>query len=125
YLRSFGLGTRTSLDFPYEAPGILLDPDDYNGTSMGSIPIGQGIAVTAMQMLYAFNVLANDGTYVPPKLVLETVDGDGEGHAVDAGEPRRVVSETTAARLRDMLANVVAEGTGTRGGITGYNVAGK
>jgi cell division protein FtsI (penicillin-binding protein 3) len=62
---------------------------------------------------------------VPPKLVLQTVDGDGTGHPVDAGKPHRVVSEATAARMRDMLANVVAEGTGTRGGITGYNVAGK
>ena len=125
YLRRFGFGTRTSLLFPNEAPGILLDPDDYTGTSMGSIPIGQGIAITALQMLQAYNVLANDGVYVPPRLVLETVDGNGTSHPVDAGEPHRVVSESTAARMRDMLANVVAEGTGTRGGITGYTVAGK
>ncbi len=125
YLRRFGFGTKTSLDFPNEAAGILLRPDKYSGTSMGSIPIGQGIAVTALQMLEAYNVLANDGFYVPPKLVLETVDTDGTAHPVDAGEPHRVVSESTAARMRDMLANVVAEGTGTRGGITGYTVAGK
>jgi cell division protein FtsI (penicillin-binding protein 3) len=125
YIRRFGLGSKTSLGFPNESAGILLDPKDYSGTSMGSIPIGQGISVTAMQMLYAYNVLANDGVYVPPKLVMETVGRDGSGRAVDAGAPHRVVSESTAARLRDMLANVVAEGTGTRGGITGYNVAGK
>ncbi|HEX4867810.1 MAG TPA: penicillin-binding protein 2 [Acidimicrobiales bacterium] len=125
YIRRFGLGSKTSLGFPNESAGILLDPKDWSGTSMGSIPIGQGISVTAMQMLYAYNVLANDGVYVPPKLVMETVGKDGSGHAVDAGKPHRVVSESTAARLRDMLANVVAEGTGTRGGITGYNVAGK
>lgn len=125
YLRRFGMGARTALDFPNEAPGILLDPADYSGTSIGSIPIGMGIAVTAMQMLEAYNVLANGGVYVPPKLVLETVDAGGESHPTVAGEPRRVVSESTAARMRDMLANVVAEGTGTRGGITGYTVAGK
>lgn len=125
YLRRFGFGTKTALQFPNEAAGILLDPDDYSGTSMGSIPIGQGISVTALQMLEAYNILANDGVYVPPKLVLETVDADGASHPTKAGEPRRVVSESTAARMRDMLANVVAEGTGTRGGITGYTVAGK
>jgi cell division protein FtsI (penicillin-binding protein 3) len=125
YIRRFGLGSSTALQFPNESAGILLDPDDYSGTSMGSIPIGQGISVTAMQMLFAYNVLANDGVYVPPKLVLETVGTDGTAHPLPSGEPRRVVSESTAARLRDMLANVVAEGTGTRGGITGYNVAGK
>ena len=125
YLRRFGFGKRTSLDLPYEASGILLPRKDYNGTSLGSIPIGQGIAVTAMQMLEAYNVLANDGVYVPPKLVLQTVDRAGKPHRIDAGEGRRVVSSTTAKQMRDMLANVVAEGTGTRGGITGYTVAGK
>jgi len=92
---------------------------------MGSIPIGQGIAVTALQMLEAYNILANDGVYVPPKLVLETVDGSGARHPVPAGETRRVVSPTTAQQMREMLVNVVAEGTGTRGGIRGYSVAGK
>ncbi len=125
YLRRFGFGDRTALDFPNEAAGILLDPEDYSGTSIGSIPIGQGISVTALQMLEAYNVLANGGVYVPPKLVLQTVGADGAAHATSAGEPRRVVSESTAARMRDMLTNVVAEGTGRRGGITGYTVAGK
>ncbi len=125
YLRRFGFGSKTALDFPNEAAGVLLEPDAYNGTSMGSIPIGQGIAVTAMQMLEAYNVLANDGVYVPPKLVLETVDSNGTRHPVDAGDARRVVSEATAEQMREMLVNVVAEGTGTRGGIRGYSVAGK
>ncbi|MGQ0830149.1 MAG: peptidoglycan D,D-transpeptidase FtsI family protein [Microthrixaceae bacterium] len=125
YLRRFGFGTRTVLGFPNEAPGILLDPADYSGTSMGSIPIGQGIAVTALQMLEAYNVLANDGVYVPPKLVLQTVGADGVARPTKSGPSRRVVSTATATRMRDMLANVVAEGTGTRGGITGYTVAGK
>ena len=104
---------------------MLLAPEHYNGTSMGSIPIGQGIAVTAMQMLQAYNVLANDGVYVPPKLVLETVDSAGVRHPVEDGAARRVVSGSTAEQMREMLVNVVAEGTGTRGGITGYSVAGK
>lgn len=125
YLRRFGFGTKTALDFPNEASGILLPPAKYSGTSMGSIPIGQGIAVTAMQMMLAYNVLANDGIYVPPKLVLQTVGADGTPVAAKAESGRRVVSESTAARMRDMLVNVVAKGTGTRGGITGYSVAGK
>ncbi|MSO87110.1 MAG: penicillin-binding protein 2 [Acidimicrobiia bacterium] len=125
YLRRFGFGTATDLDFPHEAAGILLDPDDYSGTSIGAIPIGQGIAVTAMQMLEAYNVLANDGLYMPPQLVMATVDSAGQRHEVPSGKPHRVVSATTARQLRAMLVNVVAEGTGKRGGITGYTVAGK
>jgi cell division protein FtsI (penicillin-binding protein 3) len=125
YLRRFGFGAKTALDFPNEAAGQLLHAEDWSGTSIGSIPIGQGISVTALQMLEAYNVLANDGVYVPPKLVLETVDSGGTRHPVKSGETRRVVSEATADHLREMLVNVVAEGTGTRGGITGYTVAGK
>jgi len=125
YLRRFGFGAKTALEFPNEAAGQLLHPEDYSGTSIGSIPIGQGISVTAMQMLEAYNVLANDGVYVPPKLVLETVDASGSRHPVATGDSRRVVSETSAEQMREMLVNVVAEGTGTRGGITGYSVAGK
>lgn len=125
YLRTFGFGTTTALEFPNEAAGQLLDPERYSGTSMGSIPIGQGISVTALQMLEAYNLLANDGVYVPPKLVLETVDSAGVRHPTDAAEGRRVVSERTAQQMREMLVNVVANGTGSRGGITGYSVAGK
>jgi cell division protein FtsI (penicillin-binding protein 3) len=125
YLRTFGFGAKTALDFPNEAAGVLLAPEHYNGTSMGSIPIGQGIAVTAIQMLQAYNVLANGGMYVPPRLLRETVDNAGVRHPADVVTSRRVVSEQTAAQMRDMLVNVVAKGTGTRGGITGYSVAGK
>jgi cell division protein FtsI (penicillin-binding protein 3) len=125
YLRRFGFGHKTSLGFPGEAAGILLPRDEYNATSLGSIPIGQGIAVTAMQMLSAYNAIANDGVYVAPKLVLDTVAADGSRHPTPASEGRRVVSKATAAQLRTMLANVVSEGTGSRGGITGYAVAGK
>src|SRR3546814_20427941 len=103
----------------------MRDTDDYSGTSMGSIPIGQGISVTALQMLEAYNVIANDGVYVPPKLVLETVGADGSRNPVVSGEERRVVSASTAARMRAMMAEVVAEGTGTRGGTTGNPVAGE
>jgi cell division protein FtsI (penicillin-binding protein 3) len=125
YLRRFGFGTKTALDFPNEAAGILKRAEDYNGTSIGSIPIGQGIAVTAIQMLQAYNVLANGGVYVPPRLVMETIDSDGGRHPVPSGASRRVVSEATSQQMREMLVNVVAEGTGTRGGIRGYTVAGK
>ena len=113
YLRRFGFGAKTALDFPNEAAGQLLRPEDYSGTSIGSIPIGQGISVTAMQMLEAYNVLANDGVYVPPQA--RARDRRRRRRAATraaSGEPRRVVSEATAEQMREMLVNVVAEGTG-------------
>ena len=88
-----------ALDFPDESAGLLLDPTTGRARRIGSIPIGQGIAVTALQMLAAFNVIANDGVYVAPRLVA--------GHrrrrrrrtdAARGAERRRVVSETTAGQ---------------------------
>lgn len=125
YLRSFGFGSKSALGFPNESPGLLLDPEDWSGTSIGSIPIGHGISVTAMQMLEAYNVVANDGVYVPPRLVAATVDADGARTPVDAGPSRRVVSAKTAQQVREMLVQVVETGTGQRAKVPGYSVGGK
>jgi cell division protein FtsI (penicillin-binding protein 3) len=103
----------------------MLDPEDWSGTSIGSIPIGQGVAVTPMQLLAAYNVIANDGVYVEPRLVAGTVDGDGTYTEADPSATHRVVSEQTAHEVRDMLVAVVHEGTGTNAAIDGYVVAGK
>ena len=125
YLRRFGLGKPTGLGFPNESKGLMLDLDEWTGTSIGSIPIGQGIAVNALQMLNVYNTIANDGVFVPPRLVRATVDADGEEHRIDHGEGRRVISPRTAEQLTAMLANVVANGTGVNAAIPGYTVAGK
>ena len=125
YLRKFGFGSRTELDFPNESPGILLPPQDWSGTSIGSIPIGQGIAVTAMQMLSAYNVIANDGVYIEPRVVAATVDGDGARNEIPPAPGRRVVSATTAQQVRDMLVEAVENGTGRRATVPGYSVGGK
>ncbi|HET6834594.1 MAG TPA: penicillin-binding protein 2 [Acidimicrobiales bacterium] len=125
YLRRFGFGLQTALGLPHEEPGILLDRDNWSGTSIGSIPIGHGISVTAMQMLLAYNTIANDGVYVPPTLLRATFDAAGERHPAEPGEGRRVVSPTTAAQVREMLAQAVTSGTGKAAAIDGYDAAGK
>jgi cell division protein FtsI (penicillin-binding protein 3) len=78
-----------------------------------------------MQMLFAYNVVANDGVYVPPTLVTGTRDAEGERHEVAPGERRRVVSPTTASQLRAMLTEVIANGTGRAAAIDGYEAGGK
>jgi len=125
YLRDFGFGDTTALDFPAEVSGALLAPGDWSGTSIGTIPVGQGVSVTAMQMLLAYNAIANDGVYVPPKLVDEIIDADGERRPAPSGKSHRVVSPATAALVREMMASVVEEGTGEAAAIDGYEVAGK
>jgi cell division protein FtsI (penicillin-binding protein 3) len=125
YLRRFGFGRSTGLGLPHEEEGDVPALADWSGTSIGSIPIGQGISVTAMQMLYAYNVIANDGVYLPPQLVRATVDEDGKRHEVGPRRARRVVSPTTAAAMRAMLTQVIASGTGRAAAIEGYEAAGK
>ncbi len=125
YLRKFGLGSKTGLGFPGEPRGLLLDPKKWSGTSIGTVPIGQGLAVTALQMLDAYNTVATGGVLVTPKLVKATVDGDGKLVATPASPRRRVVSEKTAAQVTNMLTEVVKQGTGTEAAIDGYTVAGK
>ena len=125
YLRRFGFGRDTGLGLPHEENGQVPPVEDWSGTSIGSIPLGQGISVTAMQMLFAYNVVANDGVYMPPSLVAATRDSEGERHDAAPGESHRVVSPTTAAQLRAMLAEVIDHGTGTAAAIDGYEAAGK
>jgi cell division protein FtsI (penicillin-binding protein 3) len=123
--KAFGFGQTTSLDFPNEAPGAVLAPSKWSGTSLPSIAIGQSISVTPMQILMAYNTIANQGMYVAPKLVQSTVDGDGTVHATPAGDTHRVISQPTADQLNLMLRTVVDQGTGQLAKIDGYHVFGK
>jgi cell division protein FtsI (penicillin-binding protein 3) len=125
YLRDFGLAEPTNLRFPGESGGIMLDPEEWSGTSIATVPIGQGVAVTALQMLGAYNTVANGGTYVAPRLVRSVVEADGKARETSHPEPRRVVSEETAVAMTTMLQGVITDGTGKAAAVPGYTVAGK
>jgi len=125
YLQRFGFGQPTGLDFPGESAGILPPVESWSGTSIGSLAIGQGIAVNAVQMLGALNVVANGGMSTPPRLVRAVVDDQGEERAVAPGEASRVISAGTAEQLGAMLEDAVESGTGVNAGIEGFRVAGK
>ena len=125
YLRAFGFGKKTNIGFPGEPAGLLLDPDHWYVTSMGTVPIGNGLAVSALQMLQVYVTVANGGMYKAPRLVEATIDGDGVRHEVPVEEPRRVISPETAGQLSSMLTQVVSTGTGTNATVPGYLAAGK
>jgi cell division protein FtsI (penicillin-binding protein 3) len=125
YLEDFGFGRRTDIGFPGEAAGLLPDPRNWSGTSIGTIPIGQGVAVTAIQLLAAYNTIATGGEYVAPKLIEATLDSKGRSHPTPPSERHRVVSPTVAAEMTTMLGEVVRVGTGQQAQIAGYTVAGK
>jgi cell division protein FtsI/penicillin-binding protein 2 len=120
WIRRFGFGRPTGVDYPGESKGIVLAPEDWSGSTIGNVPIGQGIAVTPMQMVAAYGALANKGMWLQPHLVEKV-----EGRARTKPDRRRVVSESVAAEIRKMLVGVVEEGSGTEARIPGYRVAGK
>ncbi len=125
YLYRFGLAHRTGIDFPGESAGILPPVAQWSGTSMGTIPIGQGIAVTPLQMACVYATIANGGVWVQPRLVQGTVGPDGRIIESPAPEARRVISDQTAGEVARLLGYGVDVGTGVQAQIPGYWVAGK
>lgn len=125
YVRKFGFGEPTGLDFPGESSGIVIDRDDWTGPTIATIPIGQGIAVTPLQMASAYATLANGGVWVEPKLLASTMDGDGRVRPSPSATSRRVVSEKTAKQMARILTGVTRRGTGIEAQVPGYAVAGK
>lgn len=125
YFGRFGLGKKTDIEFPNEASGVVHPASEWSGTSIGSMPIGQGISVTPAQMLGVYNSIANGGLHVPLRLVKGYTDSDGRYASPRQAEPRQVVSSSTAGMVREMLQATVAEGTGTRAQVPGYTAAGK
>ncbi len=120
WISRFGFGRTTGIDYPGESPGIVLPPEKWSGSTIGNVPIGQGIAVTPVQMAAAYAAIANHGIWSRPHLV---------DHVAGGGRPslyrRRLVSSHIADELMLMLKDVVAEGTGQYAAMPGYQVAGK
>jgi cell division protein FtsI (penicillin-binding protein 3) len=121
WIRRFGFGKPTGIDFPGEEMGIVLTPDEYSGSTMGNLPIGQGLAVTPIQMATGYAAIANGGILRPPQIIL-----DENGERVPRAKGHRVISSDTAAELRTMLKGVLAPGgTASEVSVPGYTLAGK
>jgi cell division protein FtsI (penicillin-binding protein 3) len=117
----FGFGQRTGIEFPGESPGIVLPVEQWSGSTIGNVPIGQGIAVTPMQMAAAYAAIANGGVWVRPHLVARV-----GRRRPDRPARHRIVTRRVANTLVEMLRGVVSErGTGGEAAIPGYTVAGK
>ena len=125
YLRAFGFGERTALGFPGESRGLLSPPGEWRGTERLTNAYGYGYATTALQLVAAVNVVANDGAYVPPRIATGTVTADGNAVPLAAPPSRDVLEPEVAATMRSMLSDVVCFGTGTLAKVPGMTVAGK
>jgi cell division protein FtsI/penicillin-binding protein 2 len=123
WIGRFGFGKPTGIDFPGEIAGSVPQyPSQWSGTTIGNLPIGQGVAVTSIQIAAAYAAIANDGVWVQPHLV-SRVGGTVLRHFVH----RRILSPLVDRELKTMLTGVVDEhgATGNEAQIPGYSVAGK
>jgi cell division protein FtsI/penicillin-binding protein 2 len=119
WIAQFGFGTRTGLDFPGESAGLL--PPYWSGSTIGNVPIGQGISVTAIQLASVYGAIANKGLWVQPHLVDHV-----QGERPPTPKTRRIISRSIDRTLLQMLKGVVSDtGTAQAAEIPGYTVAGK
>jgi cell division protein FtsI (penicillin-binding protein 3) len=121
WVRKFGFGQPTGVAFPGEEQGIVPTPSEFSGSTMGNLPIGQGLSVTPMQMAAAYSAIADGGILRAPQLVL-----DEDGHRVPEPKGHRIISSKSAAQIRTMLEGVLAPGgTASEVSVPGYTLAGK
>jgi len=125
YLKLFGFGTKTAVEYPGESRGSLRPVSKWQGTEKFSFSYGYGYTSTALQLAAAVNVIANKGVYVAPKMVLKTTDKDGVEIATPASETRQVISASTAQTMTSLMTDVVCYGTGKLAKMPGLSVAGK
>jgi len=143
YIRAFGFGARSGTELPGETRGLLRPVNKWGSSSIGSIAIGQEVAVTPLQLVSMVSTIANGGVYLPPHVLLPgQVDhpGNGQAPATPLASPfkpggdlpnplppgaHRVLSTLTAAQMRKMMEGVVLYGTGKEAQLNGYSSGGK
>jgi cell division protein FtsI (penicillin-binding protein 3) len=127
YIRKFGFYSLTGIDLPGEVKGLLMETKNWNALTLPNISFGQGISVTAIQIINAFSCIANDGVLKKPYIVqkIENLYDKAESNVFQAREIRRVISVETARQVKKILKNTVDFGTGKSAKISGYTVGGK
>jgi cell division protein FtsI (penicillin-binding protein 3) len=126
YLKKFGLGQATGIELPGESAGILPDIKTWSSSTFTNLPIGQGVAVTSLQLASMYQAIANNGQRIPPRIVQSVTASDGTVTPIAQPQPVTVVSPQTAETVKTMLQSVtLAGGTGVRAAVPGYVVAGK
>ena len=126
YARNFGFGSETEIDLPAEAKGFVPKPETLSDYTLCTFAIGQGVSLTAMQLLNAYAAVANGGALMRPYLVRAILDEEGE--IVQKFEPRKVrqaIRPATAHTLIDFFTGVVDSGSGQEACLEGLTVAGK
>ncbi|HUH66185.1 MAG TPA: penicillin-binding transpeptidase domain-containing protein [Syntrophales bacterium] len=128
YITQFGFGSKTGIDLPGEVNGLLRPQQNWTRVDTSTIAFGQGVSVTAIQLITALSAVANDGMLMKPHIVRAVVNKQGQIiKKVTPTQVRQVVSRETAKRLTAILKDVVGDddGTGRKAHIPDVAVAGK
>jgi cell division protein FtsI/penicillin-binding protein 2 len=127
YIRAFGFGSQTGIELPAETRGLTKPVSRWSKVSIGAISMGQEIGVSPVQLISMMSTIANDGVYIPARIVAGTTPPRSTPQLI-AFHPalgRRVISPLTAARMKAMMEGVVLRGTGKKAILDGYSSAGK
>lgn len=126
YIRDYGFGSETGIELPGEGAGILYNPEDMSKLDVATMSIGQGIAVTPLQMVRAFGALSNGGAMMKPHIIKSYSNSQGDVTSTTetsvVGQP---VPAETAKTIVDILEKEVSEGGGTKAMVEGYHFGGK
>jgi cell division protein FtsI (penicillin-binding protein 3) len=125
YLSAYGLGAITPVRFPGESAGLVTPLSQVSPLTLATTSYGEGIGVTAAQMITAYNTIADGGVYVAPHLVKALIGGHGREHILAQPKPHRVVSTEVADEMTTIFEQVVSAGTGTAAMVAPYAVGGK
>ena len=119
-IEKFGIGQKTGIDFPGESAGIVRSLSEYTGASVGSMAFGQSLAIPLVQIVRAYGAVANDGIPNTPHFLLSK-----NGEEVEWPSGERIISKATADEETEMMRSVMTEGSGVKGQVEGYDIAGK
>jgi cell division protein FtsI (penicillin-binding protein 3) len=126
YLKKFGLGQPTGVELPGESGGLLQDISAWSPSTFTNLPIGQGVAMTSLQLASMYQTIANGGQRIPPRIVQSVTSADGTVATTVQPAAVTVVSAKTAETVRTMLESVTMKGgTGKKAAVAGYRIAGK
>jgi cell division protein FtsI (penicillin-binding protein 3) len=127
YIRAFGFGEKTGIELPHETRGLIRPVDRWSKVSLAAAAMGQGVGISAIQLASLISTIANDGVHISPHIVMST-DSPLAPFQTMAFHPtgeRRVISNYTAAEMKQMMQGVVLHGTGRKATLEGYSAAGK
>lgn len=132
YLNAFGLGQTSGIELPNESQGLLPPREQWSGGTFANLPIGQGMAMTTLQLASIYQTIANEGERIQPRIIKQITNPDGTTRELSEPETTQVISPEAARTVTDMFRAAfqadpagINNGTAQGNHIDGYQLSGK